>query len=63
MKLTEVKDKAKALGIRPGKLNKGELIRAIQRQEGNADCFDAGVAECDQLQCLWRSDCFPDWRD
>ena len=63
MKLPEVKEKAKSMGIRIGKLNKSELIREIQRQERNTACFGVGITECEQIQCLWRSDCFPDWND
>jgi hypothetical protein len=35
------------------------LIRAIQRKEGNFDCFaTAHEGVCDQGGCLWRTDCF-----
>ena len=36
-----------------------EVIRAIQRAEGNFDCYGTAVeGECDQEECLWREDCF-----
>ena len=58
MKLAEIKIKAKALGIAPGKLKKAELIRAIQLAEGNPVCFETAQAEaCGQTACLWRPDC------
>ena len=58
MKLETVKGKAKDLGIAPGKLKKSELIRAIQRAEGNAPCFETARADqCGRENCLWRSDC------
>jgi len=57
MKLTEVKEIAKRMGIRLGKMNKTELIRAIQMQEENAPCFGTVLEFCDQENCLWRSDC------
>lgn len=33
------------------------LIRSIQRAEGNPDCFQKGIVDCDQLDCKWRSFC------
>lgn len=59
MKMTEIKIKAKAIGISPGKLKKAELIHAIQSKEGNYTCFQTGLTTCDQYKCCWRSDCFP----
>jgi hypothetical protein len=59
MKLTEIKEMAKGMGVNPGKLNKAQLIREIQSQEGNVPCFDTAVKDCDQMNCLWREDCMP----
>jgi hypothetical protein len=59
MNVQSIRDIARQLDIRPGKLNKTDLIRNIQTAEGNFPCFgtaDAGV--CDQTGCLWREDCF-----
>jgi hypothetical protein len=33
------------------------LVRSIQRAEGNPDCFQKGIVDCDQLDCKWRSFC------
>jgi hypothetical protein len=33
------------------------LIRSIQRAEGNPDCFQKGIVDCDQSGCKWRSLC------
>lgn len=33
------------------------LIRSIQRAEGNLDCFQMGMIDCDQVDCKWRSFC------
>jgi hypothetical protein len=58
MKLPEIKEKASTMGIKVGKMKKGEIIRAIQAKEGNSPCFDTGkAAECGQSNCLWREDC------
>jgi hypothetical protein len=57
MKLAEIKEMAAQRGIRSGKMNKADLIRAIQVQESNSPCFGTAVDFCDQLHCLWREDC------
>ena len=60
MQLQTIRTIAKAQGINTQKLDKPALIRAIQRQEGNFDCFgSAGSGFCDQVGCLWREDCLP----
>ena len=33
------------------------LIRSIQRAEGNTDCFQRGIIDCEQIDCKWRSFC------
>ena len=57
MNVTEIKKKAKTMGIADSKLNKDELVRAIQATEGNYPCFKTAENYCDQVVCLWRDDC------
>ena len=58
MKLSDIKELALSMGVKPGKLGKAELIRTIQKSEGNFDCFAVGFSdECGQDACLWREDC------
>lgn len=57
MKMDQVKEKARALGIKPGQMKKTELIKIIQKTEGNFDCFGTAYDSCDQAGCCWRSDC------
>ncbi|PLX51528.1 MAG: SAP domain-containing protein [Desulfobacteraceae bacterium] len=38
-------------------LNIATLIRSIQRAEGNMDCFQMGMIDCDQVDCKWRAFC------
>ncbi|MGE5311314.1 MAG: Rho termination factor N-terminal domain-containing protein [Nitrospirota bacterium] len=57
MTLRELQKLAKQLGLNPGKVRKAELIKAIQRAEGNFDCFGTAKDYCDQLNCLFREDC------
>jgi hypothetical protein len=58
MKLQEIKTIARAKGIKTVNMKKPELIRAIQRSEGNFDCYGSATSGfCDQSNCLWRKDC------
>lgn len=57
MNLTKVREKAKELGVHPGKMNKAQIIQAIQVQENNFPCFGTANDYCDQYDCLWRNDC------
>ena len=59
MKIQKIRDIARGQGLEPGKAEKAELIRAIQRKEGNFDCFaTARDGVCGQSACRWREDCF-----
>ena len=59
MTIHEVRRKACGLGLAlPAKTTKVEMIRTIQRIEGNNDCFGRGMAEtCGQDICCFREDC------
>ena len=59
MNLEEIRSLAQRHGVNPAQYRKSELIRAIQRQEGNFDCYATAYdGVCDQSECLWRRDCF-----
>ncbi|NLI81920.1 MAG: SAP domain-containing protein [Deltaproteobacteria bacterium] len=57
MKMQDVRAMAKRMGIKSFGKSKGELIREIQRAEGNFDCYGTATDFCDQLDCLFRSSC------
>lgn len=57
MKMDEVRAKAKFLGIKTSRMKKADLIRQIQRAEGNFDCFGTAKDYCDQLNCCFRENC------
>jgi hypothetical protein len=60
MNMNEIKIIARERGIKTGSLKKSDLIKAIQRQEGNSDCFgDVASVACEQTGCLWFGDCQP----
>jgi hypothetical protein len=57
MQEVRVLGRTKGLRFKVG-MTKVEAIRAIQRAEGNFDCFArAGAGYCDQLNCLFRDEC------
>lgn len=59
MNMQEIRDKAKDFGIKTSRMSKMKLIQTIQLSEGNFSCFASAMdSECDQLECLWRKDCF-----
>ncbi|MBN1307977.1 MAG: hypothetical protein JXA18_08680 [Chitinispirillaceae bacterium] len=57
MDITMVREKAKALGIKTARKNTTDLIKSIQKAEGNFPCFKTANGFCDQVDCLWRTDC------
>ncbi len=58
MRVEEIREIARERGLKPGKMKKAELVRAMQDAEGNAACYETGKAgECGQEKCLWRDDC------
>lgn len=59
MRIELVRALARSLGIHSENRAKADLIKTIQLEEGNFDCFaSAQLGQCDQAQCLWREDCF-----
>lgn len=58
MRLAEIEKKARSVGLKDTwKYSKKDLIKTIQRAEGNFDCFGSARGRCDQLACCWKSDC------
>ena len=59
MNWQETEKKALALDIpHPDRYAKSDLIRTIQKKEGNFDCYGQALAgECGQVNCFWRRDC------
>ena len=57
MKMNEVRAKAKTLRIKIRGVKKSDLIKEIQKREGNFDCFGTAKDYCDQWNCCFREDC------
>lgn len=59
MHINIIRARAKDLGLKTGRIGKIDLVRNIQRAEGNFDCFATAFdGVCDQEGCLWREECF-----
>jgi len=58
MTFMEIKQIASERGVKVGGVKKTDIVRTIQKQEGNVPCFATGkVEECGQHNCLWISAC------
>lgn len=58
MRLAEIEKKAKNIGIKDTwKYSKRDLIKNIQKKEGNFDCFGTAIGSCSESSCCWRSEC------
>lgn len=57
MKMPELKEKAKALGVALGRKKKAELIHTVQEAEGYTPCFGRSNGQCPQSDCCFMEDC------
>jgi hypothetical protein len=57
MKMPELREKARALGMIPRSLKKADLIHAIQRKEGFTPCFGKSKGKCAHPDCCFMDDC------
>ena len=57
MTITQIRTKAKSLGIKHGKMTKTMLIHAIQTAEGNSPCFGTAQNGCQYSDCCFMQDC------
>lgn len=58
MGMPEIRIKAKALGIKSGKMKKADLIHTIQIAEGCTPCFGRSGGQCSYSDCCFMTDCF-----
>jgi hypothetical protein len=45
------------LNSKPTFVDLVNLIRSIQRAEGNIDCYRRGLKSCNRMDCTWRDHC------
>lgn len=53
------KEKTRSIERLMGWKAKQELVRSIQEKHGETPCFRTGRVDCNQFDCVWRSDCQP----
>jgi len=59
MTVKKVRKIAKDIGAKVKKnMKKTDIIYAIQKAEGNFQCFDTAKGFCDQADCAWKKDCY-----
>jgi hypothetical protein len=56
VKLSDIRAKAKLVGITEPASDRTGLIRQIQTYEGFSPCFKT-KPKCDQSKCMWREEC------
>jgi hypothetical protein len=58
MRVEEIRGIAKEMGIGTYRIKKTDLVRTIQREEDNIECYGTERVDiCQEEACLWRSDC------
>jgi hypothetical protein len=57
MNMTDIRKKAEQLGVKAGKMKKTELIREIQKAEGNEPCYGHSNGSCVHADCCFKEDC------
>ncbi len=57
MTLPEIKLKAMALGLKPGRMKKTDLIHTVQITEGYTPCFGYSNGSCGHTDCCFMDDC------
>ncbi len=57
MRMDEIREIAKPLGIKTARMKKIDIVREIQKAQGNFPCFGTADDYCDQATCLFREDC------
>jgi len=61
MKIQDIRKMAGKHKIDSFGMTKMQMIRALQKAEGNFDCYGrAASGFCDQGACLWKEDCLKD---
>jgi hypothetical protein len=62
MKIGDVRMKAMGRGVESKKMKKSDLIRAIQKAEGNVSCYGSGNRDCPHTDCCFMDDCMHEIR-
>jgi hypothetical protein len=60
MNQEDIRARAQSLGMSLEEDDPAEVIRAIQRAEGNTGCFRSGRTWCAETECCWMAECIPE---
>jgi hypothetical protein len=64
VKFNTIRKMARDMGINTHRMKKVDIIRNIQRTEGNFECFATQrVDYCQEDGCLWRQDCISSYNN
>ena len=61
--VTEIRKKAQKMGLTLRGIHKTNLIHAIQKNEGNAECFNSNNSKCEEMECCWRNNCMAESKE
>jgi len=48
---------------KPNYVDLVNLVRSIQRAEGNMDCYRKDRQQCERMDCVWRDHCLNEPKD
>jgi hypothetical protein len=48
---------ADTFNSKPNYVDLVNLVRSIQRAEGNIDCYRRSLESCNRMDCAWRDHC------
>jgi len=57
IQLLETMKTENTFNTKPDYVDLVNLVRSIQRAEGNIDCYRRGWPQCDRMNCFWRDHC------
>jgi hypothetical protein len=57
IQLLDKMDSKGALNSQSNYVDLVNLVRSIQRAEGNVDCYRRGRRQCGRMDCVWRDHC------
>ena len=57
MQLLDKMETEGTFNSKPDYVDLVNLVRSIQRAEGNIDCYRRARQQCDRMSCIWRSHC------
>ncbi len=57
LELHIARDRATRLALATGRMTDMNMVHAMQKYEGNEQCFGRSDSRCEHAQCRWHGDC------